>query len=104
MPIAKPLRVKAITEIPAQKNNFWESGNWSILDENQIRGTEITREIDVAKKYLTNTTRFKPSGDKPTIQSRLPSRENCGKTNRVVKVAKFNAHAARFIKLTSFEK
>ena len=94
----------AIIQMAPQKKSFWPVGSWSMLDDSQMSGKEMSSDMLVAKRNFTFTTRSKPSGDMPTIQSRFPSSENCGYTNRVVSVARFNAHAARFIKLTSLKK
>ena len=78
IPMARPFRAKAITEMPPQKNIFCAVGKCSMLLESQISGMEIASEMPVASMNFTPTTRFKPSGERPTIQRRLPSNENCG--------------------------
>ena len=78
MPIARPFRARAITEMPPQKKTFWAVGKSSMLLESQMSGMEIASEMLVASMNFTPTTRFKPSGERPTIQRRLPSSENCG--------------------------
>ena len=48
---------------------------------------------------MHHTTRANPSGARPISQTRRPSSENCGKTKRVVMVARLSEQAPRLRKL-----
>ena len=91
-------------EMAAMKNSICPIGSCSMRHENQMSGRLMSSEMVEASMNFTFTTRERPSGERPTIQSRLPSSENCGYTKRVVSVARFSAQAARFMKLTSLKK
>src|SRR5690242_12061869 len=67
----------------------------SSKEESVIRLSVTSREVRLASQYFAFTTRGSPIGAIPTIQRRRPSSENCGKTKRVVTVARFNEHAPR---------
>ena len=58
----------------------------------------LTVTASAERKLIQNfcrSTFCKPIGESPRIQMRRPSRLNCGKTKRVVRVESVSAEAAR---------
>src|SRR5256885_1663944 len=94
-PSASPLRAKVITVTTRPKNAKRSHGISSDQQEKIISVSVTAREQTHASQYFVLTTLTKPMGAMPTIHKRRPSRENWGKTNRVVTVARLSEQAPR---------
>src|SRR6202451_2456155 len=90
-----PLSAKVITVTTAPKNAMRSHDIFRSQHDSVMRLNVTTSDAKLASQYFVLTTRANPIGDIPTIQSRWPSSENCGNTNRVVSVARLSEHAPR---------
>src|SRR5579862_4623705 len=101
-PTANPFKEKVITATTPLKYTMRCQLILSRYDDRVIRLRVTSKDPKLASQYFDFTTFAKPMGAIPIIHSRLPSRENCGNTNRVVKVARLSEQAPRLRYETRF--
>src|SRR5439155_27250614 len=95
VPTAMLHNAKLISTTVAPNNSVSHPGTFSIQLDVSVSVSVMASALTLPSQNFSSSTRFNPYGTMPTIHSRLPSRLNCGNTNRVVSVASVMLEAHR---------